>query len=98
MVFAVDGHDHAYWYHPAWRVGAPAPIAVRARDRIGPFELPSASRHTFDGRRLFLYAVFARQPIGVENIERAARAAGAPDSLQLPNDVQIVRRALEVSP
>jgi hypothetical protein len=98
MVFAVDEHDHVYWYHPAWRVGAPPPVAVPARGGIGPFELPSATRHAFDGRRLSVYAVFARQPLGVEEIERAARAADGPGGLQLPRDLQVVRRELEVSP
>ena len=98
MVFAIDEHGHVYWYHPVWRVGAPPPVAVAARRGLGPFELPSATRHPFDGRRLTVYAVFAREPIGVEQIERAARTAGRPDGLQLPSGLQIVRRELEVSP
>jgi hypothetical protein len=98
MVFAVDEHAHVYWYHPSWRLHAPPPLAVPARAGTGPFELPSATRHAFDGRRLTVYAVFARRPLGVDEIERAARDAGAPDRLTLPADVQIVRRSIQVAP
>jgi hypothetical protein len=100
LVFAVDEHGQIYWYHPAWRIGAPAPAAIRAQGGPGPFELPSATRHALHGRRLVLYAVFARRPVGVEEIERAARAAGAggADRLALPADLQIVRRDLAVAP
>jgi hypothetical protein len=98
LVFAVDEHAHVYWYHPAWRVGAPPPVAVSARSGPGPFELPSATRHVFDGRRLFVYAAFARRPVGVDEIERASRVTGRPDDLQLSGDLQVVRRSLEITP
>jgi hypothetical protein len=98
MVFAVDEHAHVYWYHPTWRVDAPPPAAVAARVGPGPFELPSATRHDFDGRRLIVHTVFARRAVGVEEIERAAKAARDPNGLTLPGDVLIVRRPLEVLP
>jgi hypothetical protein len=98
LVFAVDEHGQVYWYHPAWRIGAPPPAAIRAQAGPGPFELPSATRHALRGRHLVLYAVFARRPLGVEEIERAARATGEGDRLALPGDLQIIRRAVEVQP
>jgi len=98
MVFAVDEHTHVYWYHPAWRVGATPPVAVSAQPGPGPFELPSATRHVFDGRRLLVYAVFARRQVSVEEIERAARAGARPGDLPLSGDLQIVRLPLEVTP
>ena len=98
MIFAVDDHAQVYWYHPVWRIGAPPPAAIRARAGAGPFELPSATRHAFEGRRLVVYAVFTREPLGVEVIERAARRANAPDRLALPDELPIVRRTLEVTP
>jgi hypothetical protein len=98
MIFAVDEHQHVYWYHPSWRVHDPPPAAIPARAGIGPFELPSATRHGFDGRRLVVYAVFGRQSLGVDEVERAARTARGPDLLSLPDGAQIVRRAIEVAP
>jgi len=98
LVFAVDEHAHVYWYHPAWRTGAPPPVAAAALAGPGPHEIPAATRHDFDGRRLVIYAVFARQPLEVAQIERAARAAGAADRLPLPADLQVVRRSIEVAP
>jgi len=98
MIFAVDEHAHVYWYHPAWRLGTPPPAAVAARIGPGPFELPSATRHDFDGTRLIVHTVFARRPVGVAEIERAAQDARDPNGLSLPGDVLVVRRALEVLP
>jgi hypothetical protein len=98
MIFAVDEHAHVYWYHPAWRLDGPPPAAVTARVGPGPFELPSATRHELDGRRLMVHAVFARRTVGVEEIERAAQAARDPHRLTLPDDLLIVRRPLEVLP
>jgi len=98
LIFAVDEHAHVYWYQPAWRTDAPPPAAIAARAGLGPYEIPAATRHDLDGRRLVIYAVFARRPLGVAEIERAARAAGGADRLALPSDLQIVRRSIEVAP
>jgi putative zinc finger protein len=96
MVFAVDEHRHVYWYHPAWRPGAPPPTAVPAQAGAGPFELPSATRHALDGGRLVVHAVFARRAVSVQEIEHAAETAGTPEQLKVADDLQVVRRPIEV--
>jgi len=98
MIFAVDEHARVYWYQPTWRPNTPPPASVAARVGAGPFELPAATRHDFDGRRVILHALFARRSLGVEEIERAARESRGPDRLTLPDDVLVVRRTIEVAP
>jgi hypothetical protein len=98
MIFAVDEHARIYWYQPAWRPNTTPPAAVAARVGAGPFELPAATRHDFDGQHVILHALFARRPVGVAEIERAAQAARGPDRLTLPDDVLVVRRTIEVAP
>jgi hypothetical protein len=77
LIFGLDEHRHVYWFHPAWRVGEPAPAAVHASPGPGPFELPEAIRHHTDGRRLTVYALLSRQRIDVSTVEAAIRHAGA---------------------
>jgi hypothetical protein len=76
LIFGIDEHRHVYWFHPAWRVGAPPPAAMRASAGPGPFELPEAVRHRTDGRQLTIYALMARERIDVGAVESAIRRAG----------------------
>jgi hypothetical protein len=77
LIFGVDEHRHVYWFHPAWRVGAPPPAAVRASAGPGPFELPEAIRQHTDGRQLTIYALLSGQPLQADTVEAAIRRAGA---------------------
>ena len=101
MVFGVDEHRHIYWFHPSWPAtwpaDRPAPRAVPAAPGPGPHELPEAIRHALDGRRLTVAALFSDRPLDVIAVEKAIRAAPAPDAVPaLGDDVTGVRRTFEV--
>ena len=98
-IFGVDDHQRVYWFHPAWREGAPAPAALPAAAGPGPFELPEAIRHAIDGRRLAIHALFADRAVGVEEIEAAVRsgASGVALATRLGGDVAVVEHDVDVS-
>jgi hypothetical protein len=97
LVYGADEHGHVYWFHPAWPVGAPPPAAVEARVGPGPYELPDAVRHAFDGRRLHVTAVLSDERLGVDAIERDGRALPGPAPSSSPR-VQVVSVPLEIEP
>jgi hypothetical protein len=97
MVFGTDEHGHVYWFHPAWPLGAPPPAAVEARPGPGPYELPEAVRHRFDGRQLRVSAVFSDERLGVEAIERDGQALPLPLASRARR-LQMVTRTLEIEP
>ena len=97
LVFGTDEHGHVYWFHPAWPVGAPPPAAVEARPGLGPYELPEAVRHDFDGHTLRVTAVLSDERLGVDAVERGGRALPAPAPSSSPR-VQVVSRTLEIAP
>ena len=101
-IFGLDDQRRVYWFHPAWREGAPAPAALPAAAGPGPFELPEAIHHAIAGQRLAIHALFADRPVGVEEIEAAVRsspagAAGAALASRVGGDVAVVERDVDVS-
>jgi hypothetical protein len=98
-IFGVDEQRHVYWFHPAWRAGAPAPAAVPAAAGPGPHELPEAIQHAIAGRRLAVHALFADRAVGVEEIEAAVQAGAAGGALatRLGGDVAVIERDVDVS-
>ena len=77
MVFGVDEAGSVYWYHPAWTDAAKDPQAVPARPGGGPHELPEAVRHPLTGRTLTVYALLARAPMTVTQVEALLQQGGA---------------------
>jgi hypothetical protein len=69
LVFAVDEHQHVYWYHPAWTDPKASPRAVAVSE--GRHELPEAIAHDFDCQQVTLYAVFASSAVSVAEVEAA---------------------------
>jgi len=98
-IFGVDEQRRVYWFHPAWRAGAPAPAALPAAAGPGPHELPEAIQHAIAGRRLALHALFADRAVGVEAIEAAVHAGAAGGALasRLGGDVAVIERDVDVS-
>jgi hypothetical protein len=98
-IFGVDEQRRVYWFHPAWRAGAPAPAALPAAAGPGPHELPEAIQHAIAGRRLALHALFADRAVGVDEIEAAVHtgAAGGALASRLGGDVAIIERDVDVS-
>lgn len=95
LIYGEDEHGHVYWFHPGWPAGAPAPRAVPIRRGAGPYELPEAVRHPFDGRSLRVTAIFSDEQLGVDAVERDGRALPSPATRP---GAEIVQRALEVTP
>jgi hypothetical protein len=77
MIFGVDEHRHVYWFHPQWPEGRPPPRALAAASGPGPHELAGAIRHTLDGQRLQIYALFSPTALDATAVEREVqRQAG----------------------
>jgi hypothetical protein len=74
MIFAVDEHDHVYWYQPAWTDERAEPVAVPAEGGDAEHALPRLTLHAFDGDRLRFVALLLDEPRSVRDIE--ARLAG----------------------
>jgi hypothetical protein len=98
-IFGVDEQRHVYWFHPAWRAGAPAPAALPAAAGPGPHELPEAIQHAVVGQRLTIHALFADRAVGVEEIEAAVRGGAAGGALvsRLGGDVAVIARDVDVA-
>lgn len=75
MVFAIDEHDHVYWYHPGWPDPAVNPAAVSISAAPGLHELPAAVSQTYDGEHLMLHALFTDRALTVREVEDALEAA-----------------------
>jgi hypothetical protein len=95
LLYGQDEHGHVYWFHPGWPAGAPAPRAIAIRRGAGPYELPEAVRHRFDGRQLRVTAIFSDERLGVEAVERDGRALPSPKATPA---AEVVSRSLEVMP
>ncbi len=97
MVFGVDEHRRVYWFHPAWLIGAPVPVAIRASAGPGPHELSDAIRHSMDGRKLIVFAVFSDRALDATTVETRVRAAAAVDVLpSLGDGVVVTQHTFEV--
>jgi hypothetical protein len=95
----VDEHRHVYWFHPAWMVGQPPPVAIPARAGPGPHELADAVRHRLDARQLTIYALFSERSVTAVAAEEWARRDGPRDDLApFGEGAVVLRRALEVLP
>jgi hypothetical protein len=99
MIFGVDEHRHVYWFHPAWPVGSPPPVAIRAATGPGPHELPDAIHQTVDGQRLKVYAAFSEHALDATMVEAIVRAAPTANALpDLGEGIVVVERKYEVQP
>jgi hypothetical protein len=70
LVFAIDEHQHVYWYHPAWTDPAQDPQAVAIRRTTELVELPEAVAQKLDGQSLSLRMVLLDAPARVQDVER----------------------------
>jgi hypothetical protein len=96
MVFAVDEHRHVYWFYPAWQSERDDPAAVTIASDATRHELPDAVRHTFDGGKVDLHALFLDTPTTVKQVEAlVAQQADLPSSL--PGTVECTT-ALAIAP
>ena len=101
LVFAVDELRRVYWYHPAWKDPARAPVAVPLDASPGVHELPEAVAHDIRGIRLTLFGVFLDQPLTVHQVEALIRAQQKVGPLPLQNaqqqliPLQVVRQDRE---
>jgi hypothetical protein len=99
MVFGVDEQRRVYWFHPAWPVGAPPPLAVRAAEGPGPHELTEAIRHQLEPGAFRIHALFCDRPLSATTVEAAVRSARDLERLLIPGgDVVTLTRTLEVRP
>jgi hypothetical protein len=89
-VFAVDEHQHVYWYHPAWTSAASHPRSIAAE--TGPLlhELPEAISHDLDGHSLQIVALFTDQPLDVQEVERALATPGGLEQLRASGALVLV--------
>jgi hypothetical protein len=69
LVFGVDEHRHVYWFYPAYESPAQDPVAIPIETDPRRHELPFAVRHSFDGARLSVRALFLDAPVPVRQIE-----------------------------
>jgi hypothetical protein len=73
-IFAVDEHNHIYWYYPAWLDAKADPSMVAAARTPAPIELSDAVAHSIDGRHLKVHWLFAGAPLTVKQIEQRVLA------------------------
>ncbi|WP_224368266.1 hypothetical protein [Hyalangium versicolor] len=73
MIYAVDEHQHVYWFHPSWSDPDSNPAAVQAFGGVALHELPEAISHDFDGERLVLHGVLADERLTVKQVEALMR-------------------------
>jgi hypothetical protein len=69
LVYAVDEHDHVYWYYPAWTDPNDNPKAIAIAAGPDPYDLPDAVRHRFAGSSVRLVGVFTNQRLSVRQVE-----------------------------
>lgn len=97
MVFAVDEHEHVYWYYPGWSDVMQNPTAVSISAEPGLHELRSAVFHKFDGERIMMHALFTDGELNVRQVEEAVaaaqsgRSAGAPEPLAISGAIDVVQ-------
>jgi hypothetical protein len=81
MIFAVDEHQHVYWYYPQWTDAADNPRAVPIGSGPDLHELPEAVAQEFDGETLTIHYLFTNTALSVRDIERQLEQ----QSRQFPN-------------
>jgi hypothetical protein len=107
MVFAVDAQGAVHWYYPAYEQPGQNPVAPAIRTRALGVELGEEIRHALPVGPLRMVALFLRQPLQIEEVERmvseAWRSHGgsvtALETLPLPSDKgEQHSRLLQVAP
>lgn len=91
LLYAVDEHGHVYWYAPTWTDPSSRPTALAVSHSHVEQELPLATAHRFDGRRLSLRAVFTKEAVDVVEAERriaSGRPAAAGEEVTLELEVE----------
>jgi len=97
MVFAVDQHEHVYWYYPGWSDVMQNPTGVSISAEPGLHELRSAVFHKFDGERIMIHALFTDRELSVRQVEevvaaaQSGRSSGAPEPLAIPGAIDVVQ-------
>jgi hypothetical protein len=77
-VFAVDEHQHVYWYFPRWEHAEENPTAVAIESGGQLHALPEAVSHALDGTRLTVHGWFLDRPVSVREIEGWVSQGQAP--------------------
>lgn len=88
MIFARDGHEHFYWYQPAWLRAADDPIATPIGSDGETHELGEVVAHEFDTDRIVLFALYTDEPLSARTIEALARKQPL-DRLTIPGAVVV---------
>ncbi|WP_224246362.1 hypothetical protein [Hyalangium gracile] len=83
MIYAVDEHQHVYWFHPSWSDPDSNPAAVQAFGGAALHELPEAISHDFDGQRLVLHSVLSDERLTVQQAEALMKGQSPEQPLSL---------------
>lgn len=83
-VFAVDGHGEVHWFYPAYEHPGADPVSIVIKKDVTERALPDRIHHEFAAERISIYALFARHPVRVSQVEAWVKRQGGRVSLESP--------------
>jgi hypothetical protein len=92
LIFAVDEHQHVFWYHPAWVKAADEPVAIAVAADAALHELPESIAQPLDGKELRVTAWFLDEPLSVKRAEALVVKGRAPAGAVVVERVFVVDR------